>query len=73
MITRDVAKSLPHGAILHHKTLRNADNTPLRARVNGRCKVWKTRPKEFQLPMKYGFRQCFYVTHNNASDWELSA
>lgn len=52
-----------------HTSLKNADGTPLRARVNGACKVWKTRPTEFRLPMKHGFKECFYIDHDNADEW----
>lgn len=40
--------------------------TVKRCRVNGKCKTWKTRPTEFELPMKYGLRECFYIHHNNS-------
>lgn len=39
MITKQIALSLRSGTILYHRTLRNADKTPLRARVNGKVKV----------------------------------
>ena len=65
MITREIAMNLSHGQILHHVKLKNADGTPLRARVNGVCKIWKTRPRDFRLPMKHGLRECFYITQ----DW----
>ena len=38
-------------------------------RVNGACKTWKTRPNDFRLPVKYGFRECGYIDQDNASDW----
>lgn len=77
MITKDIALSLRPGQILYHKTLRNADKTPLRARVNGKVKTWKTRPTEFRIPMKHGLKECFYITDNpnwdgNAADWVLT-
>lgn len=40
------------------------------ARVNGKCKTWKTRPDEFRLPMKYGLYECFYIDNSNAHEWE---
>lgn len=69
MITRDIATAAHHGQIFHHRTLRNSDGTPVRCRVNGRCKVWKTRPDDFQLPVKYGLKECFYITPRNAHEW----
>lgn len=71
MITKKLAVSLSYRDELHHKTLKNADKTPVRCRVNGVCKTWKTRPSEFRLPVKYGLRECFYITENNAADWIL--
>ena len=71
-MTRDQAITLRIGATLHHKELRNADGTPLRARINGRPKLWATRPEEFRLPMKYGMKNCFYITERDADQWELS-
>jgi hypothetical protein len=56
---------------LEHTTLTNRDGTPLRARSNGMVKVWKTRPGEFQLPAKYGLKQCFYITERNADEWVI--
>ena len=63
---------LSHGATVYHRTLRNSDGTPLRARVNGRIKTWKTRPGEFQLPMKHGLRDCFYITDRDAAQWAFT-
>ena len=71
MITIDQAKLLKHGDIIHHVSEKNADGTPLRARPNGRIRLWKTRPKHFSLPMKHGFKLCFRLTHYNAANWEL--
>lgn len=30
---------------------------------NGKTKTWKTRPDEFSIPVKVGFRSCTHVTH----------
>lgn len=38
-----------------------------RARRNGKTKTWKTRPGEFRIPIKVGFRTHGYITH--ASDF----
>lgn len=71
MITRDLAIALGErwAATLYHKTLKNADGTAVRARVNGKCKVWKKRPDTFRLPVKHGLRQCFYIDPDNADEW----
>lgn len=72
MLTIHDLLSCRHGKILHHVTLRNADGTPLRCRVNGRLQTWKTRPGDFKLPVKHGLRDCFYITQANAHEWTLS-
>jgi hypothetical protein len=40
-----------------------------RVKVVGKCKVWKTRPKEFRLPVKWGLYESSAIEHHNASDW----
>lgn len=55
-----------------HTTLKNADNTPLRARANGRCQTWRTRPEEFKLPIKHGLRDTGYLTNVNAANWVVA-
>lgn len=72
MITKEQAVALRHGVTLHHVALKNADGTPLRARVNGKCKTWKRTPEAFQLPMKYGMYECFYITRQNAGEWVVA-
>ena len=52
-----------------HKTLKNADQTPLRARRNGRTQTWKTRPGEFRIPAKHGLKNTFNITHNERDAW----
>lgn len=32
-------------------------------RVNGAVKTWKTRPNDWELPCKYGLKECFRVSH----------
>ena len=68
-INRNTVATLQSGQTLYHKTKRNRDGSPLRARVNGKVKTWKTRPEDFRVPMKYGLRDCFYITPTNAIDW----
>jgi hypothetical protein len=55
-----------------HKTLKNRDGSRLRARQNGKLKLWKTRPTEFKLPCKHGLKGCFYITQDNAHEWEIT-
>lgn len=71
MITKLIATHLGYRHELWHVSAKNADGTPLRCRVNGACKTWKTRPDDFRLPVKHGLRNCFYITPSNAHEWEL--
>lgn len=71
MIDKATATSLTYRTTLHHSTLKNSDGTPLRCRVNGQCKIWKTRPDEFRLPVKHGLYDCFYITQDNADEWSV--
>ena len=73
MITKQVAVESEYRQEFHHVSLKNADGTPVRCRVNGKCKVWKTRPQEFRLPVKYGMYECFYITQDNANEWNLGS
>ena len=71
-ITVDQARSLRHGVTLHHMMLKNADGTPLRARVNGKVKLWKREPERFEIPLKHGLRDCGYMREDDVSFWSLS-
>jgi len=71
MIMMSIAVGARYRNEFHHVSAKNADGTPLRCRVNGKCKTWKTRPTEFRLPVKYGLRTCFYITEDNAHEWEV--
>lgn len=44
-----------------------------RVRPSGKCKVWKTRPSDFRLPVKYGMYESAEITQNNAADWHLAS
>ncbi len=54
---------------LFHKHYINSDGTALRARINGAVKTWVTRPSEFRIPFKHGFRTYGYIDQNNADEW----
>lgn len=69
MITKAIALAAQYRDEFHHTTLKNADGTAVRCRVNGACKVWKTRPNEFRLPVKYGLKYCFYIDDGNCGEW----
>ena len=65
------AKSLKSGDMLHHVSFKNADDTPVRARVNGQVKTWKTMPDRVKVPFKHGLYTYGYVTEDNLRDWVL--
>ena len=71
-ITFEQAKELKHGTILYHVTDRNADDTPMRWRVNGQVRLWKTRPKDIEVPLKYGMKGYSYLNHTNLREFCLA-
>jgi len=66
MITKQDAMTI---GMFYHARLRNADGTALRARSNGKCKTWKTRPSHFRVPIKHGLYEYGYIDHNSAHNW----
>jgi hypothetical protein len=40
-----------------------------RYRRNGETKLWKTRPAEFRVPVKWGMRGYAYITELDVRDW----
>lgn len=66
MLTKHDAET---GHEFYHATARNRDGTAVRCRANGKCKTWKTRPDDWRLPVKYGFKDCFYLANYNAHEW----
>jgi hypothetical protein len=69
-LTPDEAMALPSGRTLYHHIEKNRDGSPLRARINGKVKVWR-RPHnpQWQRPMKYGIKTCFYLNPTTCEDW----
>ncbi len=59
MITREQALT---ENIFHEP--RNSKNCA-RWRRNGKTKLWKTRPTEFRVPIKWGLKTCGYLTQEN--------
>lgn len=52
-----------------HRYMRNADNSPVRCRRSGKTKLWKTRPNDYRIPVKYGLKKSFYLTHETSINW----
>lgn len=74
-VTKEIAESLKHGAIVYHKTLKQGPKNariPLRVRITGKCQTWKRAPNDFRLPVKWGFKQCWAIDQNNAHEWEVN-
>jgi hypothetical protein len=42
-------------------------------RRNGQTKLWKSRPDEFQVPIKWGLRGYGYLTQQNATLFHLAS
>lgn len=60
-LTKEVALTLRNKQVLFHKTERDSRGRPARARVAGKVQTWKTRPDDFEIPMKYGMRDSFNI------------
>lgn len=54
-----------------HRTITNADGSPIRLRRNGKTQTWKSRPNEFRIPVKYGLRSCLYINNSNAHEFYI--
>lgn len=52
-MTIETAKTLKPGDMIHHVTRKNADGSPMRAKVLS-VKTWKTRPAEVLVSVKHG-------------------
>ena len=52
-MTLQEAKNLKHGTIVYHKVKRNADKSPMRAKVTS-VKTWKRFPERVEIGLKHG-------------------
>lgn len=41
-------------------------------RRSGKTQVWKTRPGEFRIPVKFGLYYSSEITHRNAADFHVA-
>lgn len=72
MITREQAGQLTYRQTLYCWTQKDSRGEPSRCRVNGAVKTWKTRPNDFQIPVKQGLYSYGYITKDNAKFWALT-
>ena len=72
MITKEQTISLTYRDTIYHVRAKNAYGSPMRARVNGAIKLWKTRPLEFRLPIARGLYEHGYLDEANAESWSLT-
>ena len=68
-LTRADLENLKPGQLLFHRTRQGSDHLPVRCRVNGKLRTWKRDPERFELPVKHGLRNCFYITPTNLAEW----
>ena len=69
MLTKEECINAYYRQTFYHISEKDSRGFPVQCRVNGKCKTWKTRPNEFRLPVKYGLKQCFYITESNNQEW----
>lgn len=72
-VTKDVAMMAGYRNTVFHYAPACTEKRVERWRANGACKVWKTRPDEFRLPVKYGLRDYSYITELNADEFHLAS
>lgn len=68
MVTKEQAIN---GGVFHFGVC--SEKRQERWRSNGACKVWKTRPEEFRLPIKFGIRNYGYLTEMNAHEFHTES
>lgn len=68
-VTRDNCETAQR---FEHKTLKNRDGSPLRARRNGKTRLWVRSPEKFLIPVKYGLYDYFYIDQQNSNDWNVT-
>jgi len=52
-MTLSEAKALRNGDMIHHVSRKNADGTPMRAKVTS-VKTWKREPEAVEVHVKHG-------------------
>lgn len=69
MITKDQAMTANEFVSLVSK---NKKGEPHKVRRSGKTQIWKTRPDEFKIPVKFGLYQSLYITHLNAHEFAVT-
>ena len=59
----DDAKNLSQGQVVYHVTKKNADGTPMKARVTS-VKTWKKSPERVRVRLKRGLYDYAEYTEN---------
>jgi hypothetical protein len=69
-MTIEQAKTLKVGSYVHHVSKKNADGTPMRAKVLS-VKTWKTRPHDVVVSVKHGMYDYAKFSQDELSQIEL--
>lgn len=72
-LTLEEAKALRTGTTIYMINHTNRDGSPVRWKVNGAVKTWKTKPDLVQVPLKHGLRDYGYLTQDNLGEFSLTA
>lgn len=58
-----------HAAAFEHVEVKHDDGRPVVVRRAGPTTIWRSRPGEFNVPVKYG-HLCYAITDENADEWK---
>jgi ribosomal protein L37AE/L43A len=70
-ITLKQAKALKYGDHIYHRVLKNRDGSPMKFKVNGKPRTWKTRPDEVVVPLKRGMFSYLSIHEGELKDFTL--
>jgi hypothetical protein len=69
-MTLSEAKSLKRGMMTHHVWKKNADGSPMRAKVTS-VKTWKTKSEAVEVHVKHGMYDYAVFSENELDQIEL--
>jgi len=72
VITRDQALTGNYFWLVQSNRIDNKPNRVITVRRSGKTKTWKTRPNDWDFPVKYGMYQSFHLTQDHAADIFIS-